>query len=64
MARTTFGLVCAAMKVLKEQLEAGKKNIGIFYGAAHLRDMEERLKAMKFEREGSEWRVAWDMTEK
>ncbi|MGI9244178.1 MAG: hypothetical protein ACR2RV_25495 [Verrucomicrobiales bacterium] len=32
-----------ALKVLKEQIEKGAKKIGIFYGAAHLADMEQRL---------------------
>ena len=32
-----------ALKVLKEQIDMGSKKIGIFYGAAHLADMEQRL---------------------
>ena len=32
-----------ALKVLGEQVAAGKKKIGIFYGAGHMPDMEERL---------------------
>jgi hypothetical protein len=51
----------AAIKVLKEQLAAGKKNLGIFYGAAHMKDMEQRLMDEGFKRTGVEWRVAWDM---
>ena len=31
----------ACLRVLKEQMEAGKKNMGIFYGEAHMKDMEK-----------------------
>ena len=34
----------AALEVLKRQLGAGKKKLAIFYGAAHMPDMEKRLK--------------------
>jgi hypothetical protein len=52
----------AALKVLKDTIAAGKKNIGIFYGAAHMKDMEKRLEEMGFKRTGVEYRVAWDMS--
>jgi hypothetical protein len=53
----------AALRVLKETIQKGKKNIGIFYGAGHMHAMEEALvNDMGFERTGVEWRVAWDMT--
>ena len=32
-----------ALEVLKQQVAAGKKKLAIFYGAAHLPDMEKRL---------------------
>ncbi|MDO4628365.1 MAG: hypothetical protein Q4C70_04210 [Planctomycetia bacterium] len=32
-----------ALKVLREQLDSGKKNVAIFYGAAHLPDFSHRL---------------------
>jgi hypothetical protein len=52
----------AAMKVVKEQLAAGKKNMGLFYGAAHMKDLEKRLMdELGFRRTGVEWRVAWDL---
>ena len=50
-----------ALGVLQQQIKAGKKNLGIFYGAAHLPDMEKRLIAMGFERTGHEWFTAWDL---
>lgn len=51
----------AAIKVLKEQLAKGKRNVGIFYGAAHLTGMDKTLRRMGFRQTASEWRVAWDV---
>jgi hypothetical protein len=51
----------AAIRVLEETIAGGKKEIGIFYGAAHMKDIEERVRALGFERAREEWRVAWDM---
>ena len=55
-----------AMRVLKDEVAAGKKNIGVFYGAAHLRGMEEIMtKEMGFKQvDGPEWLVAWDLAER
>ena len=53
----------AALAVLKEQLEAGEKNVGIFYGAGHMADMQERLiKEFQMEPVKQEWLDAWDLT--
>jgi hypothetical protein len=52
----------AAMAGLKTAMADGKKNIGIFYGAGHMRDMEQRVLAMGFHPVSIEWRVGWDMT--
>jgi hypothetical protein len=53
-----------ALQVLQDTVDSGKKNIGIFYGAAHLADMSQRLEAMGFKPTGkTTWRVAWDMTQ-
>ena len=49
------------MDVLAEQLAAGKKRCAIFYGAAHLPDMERRLKAMGFKLKSQDWLVAWNI---
>jgi hypothetical protein len=55
----------AAIKALKEQLAQGKKNLGIFYGAAHMKDLESRLiNDLGFKRTGVEYRIAWDLTPK
>lgn len=50
-----------ALDVLEKQMAAGKKKLGIFYGAAHLPDLEKRLLEMGFTRQQSEWLTAWDL---
>ncbi|MGE3405349.1 MAG: hypothetical protein AB7I37_00940 [Pirellulales bacterium] len=51
-----------ALGVLDEQLKAGKKKIGIFYGAGHMADMERRLKdEFGLHPVEQTWMVAWDM---
>ncbi|HEX4795769.1 MAG TPA: hypothetical protein VH370_18405, partial [Humisphaera sp.] len=52
----------AALDGLKKAIADGKKNIGIFYGAGHMREMESRLMAMGFKQTSIEWRVGWDMS--
>lgn len=54
-----------ALKVLREQMEAGKKNLAIFYGAGHLQGMEELMtELMGFKAVGEpEWLTAWDLRE-
>ena len=52
-----------ALAVLSEQIAAGKKRIGIFYGAGHMKDMQRRLKEEFGLRPGKrQWLVAWDLT--
>ena len=53
----------ACFKVLDKELAGGKKNLGIFYGAGHMSDMEQRLLERGFHRTGAEWRVGWDLRE-
>jgi hypothetical protein len=54
-----------ALNVLKEQLGAGKKRIGIFYGAGHLADMDQRLrKDFGLEPVEVTWLTAWDLAPK
>ena len=50
-----------ALKVLEKETAAGKKNLGIFYGAAHLPDLESRLVKMGYERTAEKWFTAWDI---
>ena len=52
----------ACMKVLQQQLAAGKKKIAIFYGAAHMPDFDKRLKEdFDMKRTTSEWIDAWSL---
>lgn len=50
-----------ALAVLDKEIAAGKKRLAIFYGAAHLGDMEERLLKKGFSRTKVEWLKAWDL---
>jgi hypothetical protein len=51
-----------ALKVLKDQLKAGKRRLGIFYGAGHLNDMDERLrKDFQLEPVSIRWLTAWNL---
>lgn len=51
----------AAIEVLKKELARGRKDVGIFYGAAHLKDFDKRLQEMGFKPVKTEWLVAWDL---
>lgn len=51
-----------ALEVLKEQIKAGKKKIGIFYGAGHMPDFHEKLtRDFGFTVKNVEWIEAWDL---
>jgi hypothetical protein len=50
-----------ALRVLREQIKDGKKYIGIFYGAGHLKRMEAALEDQGFRKVGETWRVAWEI---
>jgi len=54
----------AAIRVLDRTIAAGKKKIGLFYGAAHMNDLEKRVKEMGFRYVRTQWLTAWDMTAK
>jgi hypothetical protein len=52
----------AALKVLKKQLDAGKKKIAIFYGAGHMPSMEKRLIAdFDLKHDSERWLEAWNL---
>jgi len=54
----------ACIKVLQQQLTTGKKKIAIFYGAAHMPDLDKRLKEdFGMMRISSEWIKAWSLVE-
>jgi hypothetical protein len=49
-------------EVLDKQLAASKKKVAIFYGAAHLPDMERRLTSdYGFQRTSQSWLKAWNL---
>jgi len=51
-----------AFEVLDTELKAGKKKIAIFYGAAHLIDMDKRLREdLKMTYVKTDWLQAWSM---
>jgi hypothetical protein len=51
-----------ALKVLDEQLAKRKSGkIAIFYGAAHMKDFNDRLEAKGWKQTKVEWNVAWDV---
>lgn len=53
-----------ALEVLRQELDAGKKKLGIFYGAGHLSDMHERV-VEDFDLVPVEvtWLEAWNLRE-
>lgn len=50
-----------ALEVMDKEIAAGEKKLAIFYGAAHLGDMENRLKARGYKRVKTEWLTAWNL---
>lgn len=53
------------LTVLQQRIDAGDRTIGIYYGAAHLPHMEQRLvKDLAFRKTGHEWVTAWDCVRK
>ena len=52
-----------ALSVLAEQIKAGHTRIGIFYGAAHIPDMQRRLTSdFDLRKTKVRWIEAWDLT--
>jgi hypothetical protein len=50
-----------ALEILDQRVTAGRKNLGLFYGAAHLSDLEDRLEKMGYRRTAERWMTAWDI---
>jgi len=48
-----------AIEVLLKEIEDGNRHIGIFYGAAHMRDLENRLLRLGFKATETDWIDAW-----
>lgn len=54
-----------ALEVLKRELKAGKRRLGVFYGAGHLSDMHKRLvDEFGLTPVSIEWLEAWDLRAK
>ena len=53
------------LAVLQREMKSGRKDLGIYYGAAHLPHMEKRLvEDLGFRKVDHEWLVAWDCTKR
>jgi hypothetical protein len=51
-----------AVRVLQREISRGRRRLAIFYGAAHLPDLLQRLEAIGFKRTGAtQWLVAWSI---
>lgn len=54
-----------AMKIVERELSTGGKNMGLFYGAAHLPGMAKIMEGMGFKKTAETWMTAWKVgTEK
>jgi len=49
------------LKVLDARVKAGDRKLGIFYGAAHMRDMEARVLKLGYKKVSHRWLTAWDI---
>jgi hypothetical protein len=49
------------MTILDREMAKGRKNLGIFYGAGHLPDLEKRLVELGYKRGDGAWLTAWDI---
>ena len=54
----------AALAVLRAELGKGVKRVGIFYGGAHMPDLERKLVALGFARTTTTWLTAWDLRDR
>jgi len=50
-----------AIKVLNRSITKGAKTLGLYYGAAHMPDLEKRLAQMGFKKTKVVWLAAWNM---
>ena len=48
-----------AIAVLQREIDAGARKLGIFYGLAHMRDLENRLLAIGYRPVATRWVDAW-----
>jgi hypothetical protein len=52
----------AVIKKLDETITDGKKDIAVFYGAAHMPDLSSQIEKKGFKLVSVKWRPAWDAT--
>lgn len=52
----------AAVAVLDRALKDGKRDIAIFYGAAHMPELAQMIQERGFKPVATEWRMAWDLS--
>ncbi len=50
-----------AIEVMDGEIEKGQESLGIFYGAAHLEDLAERLEKKGFKLVWKKWLTAWEV---
>lgn len=48
-----------AMKIVERELSTGGKNMGLFYGAAHLPGMAKIMEGLGFKKTAETWMTAW-----
>ena len=53
-----------AMQVLQTVLARKVRKVGVFYGAGHMVDFDQRLRALGFVPTGRRWLKAWDLGER
>lgn len=51
----------AALKVLDREVADGKQRLALFYGAAHMPDLQKQLEQKGWRKTGEEWIRAWDI---
>jgi hypothetical protein len=50
-----------AIEITNREVASGRKNLGLFYGAAHLADLEARLEKQGYRRTAERWMTAWEI---
>jgi hypothetical protein len=51
----------AVLKAIDESVKDGKRDVAVFYGAAHMPEIAEELEKRGFKESSHRWRAAWDV---
>ena len=51
-----------ALEILQKTITGGKKKIAVFYGAAHMPELTQKLQGLGFTQDSTDWETAWDLT--